>query len=220
MAEYVSMAKAAIIRSLWVLRRRPKICRSNLQAQRPMFLVRKTIVNAVPFNSSRIGFPMVPPIPETQQFELPDEGSTKFVSMMCIEFAEEFDYENVWIEYMTYFPVGVTCTSNNTEGQTSACVMDEDGRFHFAFAIEFDFTAADISSFHMRFRVRSEDFWGRQYLAGYGSLTALLHPGRTDYRVECWRPIKADDPISELREFFIGQAIDINFFNMKEVLYF
>ncbi|KAK6050526.1 hypothetical protein COOONC_11969 [Cooperia oncophora] len=159
---------------------------------------------------------MPPPIPETQQFEVPDEGSTKFVTMMCIEYAEDFDYENVWIEYMTYFPDGVICTSNNTEGQTSSCSMDEDGRFHFAFTIEFDFTAADISSFHVRFRIRSEDFWGRQYLAGYGSLTPLLQPGRTDYRVECWRPIKADDPISELREFFIGQAIDIDFFNLKE----
>ncbi|XGW26756.1 hypothetical protein V3C99_007389 [Haemonchus contortus] len=159
---------------------------------------------------------LVPPIPETQQFEVPDEGSTKFVSMLCIEYAEDFDYENVWIEYMTYFPSGVTCTSNNTEGQTSACSMDEDGRFHFSFTIELDFTAADISSFHVRFRVRSEDFWGRQYLAGYGSLTPLLRPGRTDYRVECWRPIKPDDPVSELREFFIGQAIDIDFFNLKE----
>ncbi|VDN26585.1 unnamed protein product [Cylicostephanus goldi] len=39
---------------------------------------------------------------------------------------------------------------------------------------------------------------------------------RTDYRVEFWRPIKAGDKISELREFYIGQAVDIDFFNWKE----
>ncbi|KAK6052010.1 hypothetical protein COOONC_10485 [Cooperia oncophora] len=51
----------------------------------------------------------------------------------------------------------------------------------------------------------------------YSFLYYSVHTlSRTDYRVECWRPIKADDPISELREFFIGQAIDIDFFNLKE----
>ncbi|EYC33703.1 hypothetical protein Y032_0002g939 [Ancylostoma ceylanicum] len=159
---------------------------------------------------------LVPPIPETQCFELPEEEMTQFVTLMNIDYASDFDYKTIWVEYMAYFPDGTTCTSNNAEGQTPQCSMDENGQFHFSIPVEFDFVAARISSFHLRFRVRSEDFWGRQYVAGYACLTPLLQPGRTDYRVECWRPIKARDNISELREFFIGQAIDIDFFNWKE----
>ncbi|KAE9411949.1 hypothetical protein Angca_007124, partial [Angiostrongylus cantonensis] len=89
----------------------------------------------------------------------------------------------------------------------------QNGRYHFCWPIEFVVQATDISRFHVRFRVRSEDLWGRQYVAGYACLTVLLTPGRTDYRVECWRPIKTGDAVSELREFFIGQTIDIDFFN-------
>ncbi|RCN43364.1 hypothetical protein ANCCAN_10628 [Ancylostoma caninum] len=126
---------------------------------------------------------LVPPIPETQCFELPDEEMTQFVTLMNIgqchpDYASNFDYRTIWVEYVAHFPDGTTCTSNNTEGQTSQCSMDENGQFHFSIPIEFDFVAAKISSFHLRFRVRSEDFWGRQYVAGYACLTPLLLPGR------------------------------------------
>ncbi|WKY07863.1 hypothetical protein Q1695_007390 [Nippostrongylus brasiliensis] len=159
---------------------------------------------------------LVPPIPETHSFEVPDEGSTKGVTMLCIEYAEDFNFENLWVEYAVYFSENISCTTNNVKGRTSACTSNEDGRFNFSIPIELDFTAADVSMFHIRFRVRAEDFWGRQYVAGYGSLTPLLQPGRTDYRVCCWRPIRADDRVCQLREFFIGQAVDIDYFNLNE----
>ncbi|KHJ89568.1 hypothetical protein OESDEN_10603 [Oesophagostomum dentatum] len=189
---------------------------------------------------------MAPPIPEAQSFELPEEDTTQFVSLVNIDYATNFDYKTIWIEYMAYFPEGTVCTSNNTQGQTAQCTMDElaqdgdwervrfywiseddetkNGQFNFCTPIELDFTAPKISSFSLRFRVRSEDFLGRQYIAGYASLNPLLAPGsyirsaqfRTDYRIEFWRPIKAGDHTSQLREFYIGQAIDIDFFNWKE----
>ncbi|KAK6752144.1 hypothetical protein RB195_003515 [Necator americanus] len=159
---------------------------------------------------------LAPPIPETQSFELPQEDVTQFVSLMNIDYASDFDYKTICIEYVAYFPEGTTCTSNNTEGQTSQCSADENSLFHFSIPIEFNFVAPKISTFHLRFRVRSEDYWGRQYVAGYASLIPLLSPGRTDYRVECWRPIRVGDNASELQELFIGQSIDIDFLNWKE----
>ncbi|KIH65921.1 hypothetical protein ANCDUO_03754 [Ancylostoma duodenale] len=121
---------------------------------------------------------LVPPIPETQCFELPEEEMTQFVTLMNIDCASDFDYKTIWVEYVAHFPDGTTCTSNNTEGQTSQCSMDEVKSFILAYLVSMD---------------------------------------QTDYRVECWRPIKAGDNVSELREFFIGQAVDIDFFKWKEV---
>uniref|UniRef100_A0A158P782 Fibronectin type-III domain-containing protein n=1 Tax=Angiostrongylus cantonensis TaxID=6313 RepID=A0A158P782_ANGCA len=160
---------------------------------------------------------VVPPnLPEAQLFELPEEETVKVVCLTCIDYGSHFDYNSIWIEYVVYFPDDSICTTGNTEGQTSACTAGENGRYHFCWPIEFVVQATDISRFHVRFRVRSEDLWGRQYVAGYACLTVLLTPGRTDYRVECWRPIKTGDAVSELREFFIGQTIDIDFFNLEK----
>ncbi|KJH48564.1 hypothetical protein DICVIV_05308 [Dictyocaulus viviparus] len=182
---------------------------------------------------------LVAPIEEAQIFELPDENAVKVVCLMYIDYAYNFDYQNIWIEYCVYFPDESICTTNNTKGQTSTCTIGKDGRHHICWPIEFNVESVDISRFHIRFRIRSEDLWSRQYVAGYASLTPLLLPGkyciligkfkcfflllkdyslflRTDYRIECWRPIKVGDSASELHEFFIGQAIDIDFFELDE----
>uniref|UniRef100_A0A1I7XIY8 PilZ domain-containing protein n=1 Tax=Heterorhabditis bacteriophora TaxID=37862 RepID=A0A1I7XIY8_HETBA len=57
------------------------------------------------------------------------------------------------------------------------------------------------------FRVCSENYWGRQYVAGFGSLSLDLKPGREIYTVDCWMPIDQRNPTIKMQQFFMGRTM-------------
>jgi len=83
---------------------------------------------------------------------------------------------------------------------------------HFAFVFELALNhRMDVNGKgwpRLLLRVTSDDEWGRHYVEGYASLALPTLPGRQTIRASCWRPRPMDN-VDRLREYFIGQAVDL-----------
>ncbi|ULT99147.1 hypothetical protein L3Y34_000471 [Caenorhabditis briggsae] len=160
---------------------------------------------------SRKGRTSVSSIPESETFMAARDGLMESVVNVSLEKGLDFLFdEGLTIDYKLQIPSGISLKSKNPSGRSQRFSAEESGEIiNFGFILEFIFESRTLdSSPLLMLRIMAVDYWGRQYIAGYGSMYISLEPGRSNSEIHLWRPISHNS----LYEMFVGQAIDINYF--------
>lgn len=63
---------------------------------------------------------------------------------------------------------------------------------------------------HLLCKVVSEDYWQRCFVNGYGQVSLPTTPGKHSLEVFCWRPVNPNNHLAKMKDFFLGQAVDIH----------
>lgn len=164
---------------------------------------------------SRRGRSSVSSIPESETFMAARDGLVESVVIVNIAKGIDFLFEDgLTIDYKLRLPAGVKLKSENPTGRSSRFSAETPAEpINFGYFLEFVFEAKSLdSSPLLMLRFMAVDYWGRQYIAGYGSTYVSLSPGRSASKVHLWRPISHN----ALYEMFVGQAIDIDYFESTQ----
>ncbi|CAL2035720.1 unnamed protein product [Caenorhabditis brenneri] len=164
---------------------------------------------------SRKGRSSVSSIPESETFIAARDGLVETVANVCLVKGVDFLFEDgLTLDYKLQIPKGIRLKSENGTGRSQRFSAEEaGGRIHFGYNLEFVFESR-TTDFHplLMLRFMAVDYWGRQYIAGYGSTFISLEPGRSKSKIHLWRPISHNS----LYEMFVGQAIDIDYFETPQ----
>ncbi|KAF1763021.1 hypothetical protein GCK72_011286 [Caenorhabditis remanei] len=164
---------------------------------------------------SRKGRTSVSSIPEAETFVAARDGLVESVVNVSIEKGVSFLFEDgLTIDYKLQMPRGVRLKSKNETGRSQRYAAEETGgNINFGYFLEFVFESKYMDSQPLlMLRIMAVDYWGRQYIAGYGSAYLSLDPGRSHSKIHLWRPISHNT----LYEMFVGQAIDIDYFGTPQ----
>jgi len=133
-------------------------------------------------------------------------------SFVEIECARNFEYDNLYVQYVLELPDGWICFNDHRlSGITHSCSMNKDSVAHFSFPLEFDLSfqwnegeGVDFMKWPILYlQVYSLDTWQRHRIEGYGYCQIPDVAGATRVQVNMWRP-KGDSMMSEVQRYFIG----------------
>ncbi|CAI2349294.1 unnamed protein product [Caenorhabditis sp. 36 PRJEB53466] len=153
-------------------------------------------------------------LPEAEHFLAARDGLVE--SVVNVEIAKAWSLlfeEGLTIDYKIRLPRGVRLKSKNATGRSQRFAADENGNAHFGYCLEFVFETAQTEEVSpiLMLKIMAVDYWGRQYIAGYGSAFISFTPGRSKSKIALWRPISHN----ALYEMFVGQAVDVDYFSLK-----
>ncbi|CAB3401967.1 unnamed protein product [Caenorhabditis bovis] len=154
-------------------------------------------------------------IPEAENFAVAPDGFIHTAVNVTLLDGDEFLFDDgLIIDYKLRLPQGVRLVTDNRMGRTRKFSADENHRLHFGEHIELVFEHSSAINEHplLMLRIFTIDYWGRQHIAGYGSLFISMQPGTHHTTVFCWRPTSKNS----LYEYFVGQAIDVDYFGIQE----
>uniref|UniRef100_A0A1I7UH87 Meckel syndrome type 1 protein n=1 Tax=Caenorhabditis tropicalis TaxID=1561998 RepID=A0A1I7UH87_9PELO len=150
-------------------------------------------------------------IPETETFVAARDGLVETCVNVCFEKGVNFLFEEgLTLDYKLQIPPGTILKSENATGRSPRFSAEQSGEnIHFGYNLEFVFESRLTDSYPLlMIRFMAVDYWGRQYIAGYGSTYITMSPGRSFSKINLWRPISHNS----LYEMFVGQSIDIDYF--------
>ncbi|XP_041972357.1 Meckel syndrome type 1 protein [Aricia agestis] len=144
------------------------------------------------------------------QFVAPPLGRNITSVHFEIVTGENFDHDNVYVEYTIKVPNEIDC-SGDLHGRTHVSKMLEDGssRCYFGHVMNFELeynNGFDPPPLTIYFEVISVDWWRRHRTEGYAYIKVALVPGNNEEtRLECRRP-EEDKREAERRRFFVGEC--------------
>ncbi|XP_046386752.1 Meckel syndrome type 1 protein-like isoform X2 [Ischnura elegans] len=157
-------------------------------------------------------------------FELPPRGVSVIHIMGEITFAEDFEYDSVYVHYVIDIPKGwiasdpdklsgITQTSLSTVNHEKKDVLYFGHLFEVQLTVNMEHILLESASTpcswpQMLVRVSSVDWWGRHRTEGYGHTILALHPGPHEVSITTWRPLSIS-PVGELRRFFMGGSPEL-----------
>lgn len=134
-----------------------------------------------------------------------------------------FPNDGIYIEYAFELPSHVRYGEGYEElayGRTQICFTKSENdsdisRFSFPVEMMFEFSDkpnhnCPIKWPHLLIKVMSEDYWQRSFVNGYGELSLPITSGKHSYSIHCWRPINPNNHFSIMKDYFLGQSIDIH----------
>ncbi|CAA9991435.1 MecKel-Gruber Syndrome (MKS) homolog [Caenorhabditis elegans] len=151
-------------------------------------------------------------IPESETFMAARDGLVETVVHVKLIKGVNFLFdEGLTIDYKLQMPRGIKLKSENATGRSQrySSAEQDGGDINFGYFLEFVFESRNTDFCPLlMLRFMAVDYWGRQYIAGYGSGYVSLTPGKSLSKIHLWRPISHNS----LYEMFVGQAIDIDYF--------
>ncbi|CAI5446185.1 unnamed protein product [Caenorhabditis angaria] len=154
---------------------------------------------------------------ENESFNITKDGFIETCMMLSFDSASELLIDQgLTIEYKLKIPKGIELKSENISGKTHRYSADSQGNLNLSQSFEFCFEQESKLEKNcqplLMIRVYSIDYWGRQFIAGYGCVYISIDPGRNNSTIHLWRPISNNS----LYESFVGQPIDIDYFGLNE----
>ncbi|VVC87340.1 unnamed protein product, partial [Leptidea sinapis] len=145
---------------------------------------------------------------QTYSFMYPNIGKRKYYVTLEIVLAENFEMDNIYIEYYIKLPDGVEC-NNVLQGRThvTKSTKTANRRWLYGHTVDLEFEVSlndDPQPIRIFLEVISVDWWGRHRTEGYSRLSLTLAPGAHLERLSCSRPSEMNDVVAESRRFFIG----------------
>jgi len=105
-------------------------------------------------------------------------------------------------------------------GRTQICFTKEENgndvaKFSFPVEMVLEFSnkpkdGCPIKWPHLLCKVVSEDYWQRCFVDGYAQLSLPTTVGKHSLEVFCWRPTNPNNQLAKMKDFFLGQAVDIH----------
>uniref|UniRef100_A0A8R1I8E6 Uncharacterized protein n=1 Tax=Caenorhabditis japonica TaxID=281687 RepID=A0A8R1I8E6_CAEJA len=121
-------------------------------------------------------------LPEAEHFVTARDGLIE--SVVNVSLVKAFDLlfdEGLTIDYQLRIPAGVSLKSENPSGRSQRYSADENGQINLDYILEFTFESPRVDVFPLfMMRIMAVDYWGRQYIAGYGCAHISLQPGRLE----------------------------------------
>uniref|UniRef100_A0AC34PV61 Meckel syndrome type 1 protein n=1 Tax=Panagrolaimus sp. JU765 TaxID=591449 RepID=A0AC34PV61_9BILA len=158
-------------------------------------------------------------------FELPDPRKIWIQYLITIEEGVNFLHDGLSVEYMIELPSHIKAARGYEEmmsGQTQVCFTksqnyNDVAKFSFPIEIVLEFSSTTIFNQNLWPRllckVVSEDYWQRNYVDGYGQIPLPTKAGRHALEVYCWRPINPRNYLFQMKDYFLGQAVDLQSIN-------
>ncbi|KAE9556145.1 hypothetical protein FO519_000633 [Halicephalobus sp. NKZ332] len=156
-------------------------------------------------------------------FELPNPGKIWMQYLITIEEGLNFPHDGLYVEYVFQLPPHVRFAEGYEElasGRTQVCfTKEEDGsdvaKFSFPIEMVLEFSSKPKSGCsikwpHLLCKVVSEDYWQRCFVNGYTQLSLPTTVGKHSLETFCWRPVNPNNHLAKMKDFFLGQAVDIH----------
>ncbi|XP_073947728.1 tectonic-like complex member MKS1 [Choristoneura fumiferana] len=143
------------------------------------------------------------------KFVMPPLGRKYYFVTFEIVAAENFDLDNLYIEFNINVPAGFQC-ADALQGRThisKSHAHDDGRRWSFGHVIDLHLEAPvnlEPPPLKLFFEVISTDWWDRHRTEGYGYLPLSLESGRYSRQLSCSRPEELDSVAAESRRFFVG----------------
>uniref|UniRef100_A0A7E4VAW8 Arrestin_C domain-containing protein n=1 Tax=Panagrellus redivivus TaxID=6233 RepID=A0A7E4VAW8_PANRE len=158
----------------------------------------------------------------TSAFELPEKNKIWMHYLITIDEGINFPHDGNHIEYRFELPrhVNIVPSSDNqSQGRTQVCFSKEENyqdvsKFSYPIEVtlEYNYNVDPFSTIkvpHLQCRVVAEDGWQRCYVDGYAEIALPLTLGQHEVTVDCWRPVNPNSYVSEMKDFFLGQPVDV-----------
>ncbi|XP_022902728.1 tectonic-like complex member MKS1 [Onthophagus taurus] len=162
----------------------------------------------------------------SNDFLTPPSEKLNYYLFLEIKSGENFEYNNVYVQYFVDLPLNWSCfDQNQLKGTTQACTRrNVDGKFYFGaifeviLSVDLNLTKKILDTPFIYFEIISKDTFNRFRIEGISYLKLPILPGSYEKRLECLR-IRPDNISNELRRFFIGDFMsydDITWFSMPK----